>query len=461
MTYSTNPILHPISNIPITAYPFYTSPTNPINPTNLSTPIKQIPPISPIQSQFAPKSLISHDIPLTPLTKDLNLICSLADIKTEEIPDSVTDTYTDDYNILYLDSLIKKKLKNSKKDVTHLKREAEFLTNIIQQPQNYIARVKTFQEIEDLNLKISDILNGQDLDIYLSKTSNLIKQYKKLGGKVKTVLYSSDSNSNSDLSLISVIESYLSIAKNYLNLNIVRVPPQSRESCVACGAQLIKVPFNENGFKYCTECWTEHNCVILATVAKDNGKSNLPSPDGDSINNFLKVLDQYQGLQDTVFDPELFKQLDEYFVSIGRKTGAEIKKLELNSRGRRGDTNHKMLWNALSHIQMAVCYNDANLIGHLYWGWVLPNVSHLRERIIDKYNRTQEGFYRIPQEERERISSIGTQFRMYKQLQLEGCDVRIDEFRIAGNSDSMRIHNRLWKLMCDYAEGDDIYYIEG
>ena len=84
---------------------------------------------------------------------------------------------------------------------------------------------------------------------------------------------------------------------------------------------------------------------------------------------------------------------------------------------------------------------------------------HLKEKLIDKYNKTQKVFYQIPQCEKERNSSLGTQYRLWRHLQLESYQCYMDEFKIAENTDSLRIHNRLWKLMCDCCTDPDIYFI--
>ena len=117
-----------------------------------------------------------------------------------------------------------------------------------------------------------------------------------------------------------------------------------------------------------------------------------------------------------------------------------------------------MLWTAISEIGHSAYYEDANLIGHLYWGWTLPNVMHHKETIISHYNKTQKVFYQIPPEERCRNSSLGTQYRLWRHLQLVGHECYMDEFKIAGNSESIRNHNRLWKLMCEGCNDPTINY---
>lgn len=386
---------------------------------------------------------------------------------TEELPDSITGTYNEDYNILYIDEIIRKKLKQEKIGrLSYLRNQYGLLQKEIMQPQTYIMREKTISNMADVKKEIEQIETGERLRIYDSKVKNILDNYKKYSGQIKTVVFEvEDENGYEELNAdvryrLSYIDEFLDIASNYIELDIIRINNRPNNICIDCGYSLAKVATNEVGTKRCPICSTEHDVIITEKLAKDGARINTNnSSEDESIDNFLRAFIRYQGLQTDVPPDSLYEELDAYFIRHGRPIGAEIKKLPLNSRGRRGDTNHKMIWSALSQIGRAEYYEDANLIGHIYWGWSLPNVMHLRERIIEKYNKTQKGFYQIPAEERCRTSSLGTQFRLWRHLQLEGHECYIDEFKIAENPESLRIHNKLWRLMCEASNDPEIYYI--
>jgi hypothetical protein len=86
---------------------------------------------------------------------------------------------------------------------------------------------------------------------------------------------------------------------------------------------------------------------------------------------------------------------------------------------------------------------------------------HLRELIIYHYNITQQIFNKIPVEERERDSSLGVPYRLWRHLQLVGHKCYIDEFKIVVNRESLNCHDKLWKRMTEEANLIDpsIYYI--
>ena len=389
--------------------------------------------------------------------------------KQEKLPTKITGTYDEDYNILYIDDVIRKTLKQEKYDkLENLQKQLFYRQSLLENPQKAGAKKIINDSIELLKRQINDIKTGERLKIYHSRVDNILSEYKKYRGKVKTVIFDNDTNEptqqtidNDVLNRLGLIEKYLQIASDYIEVNIIRNTQKSEDICNGCGASMVDVATNEDGTQRCPICQTEHNVIIMVKLAKDGVRINSSSStDDESVENFKKALTRYQGLQSDVPDESIYDELDAYFKLHGCPTGAHIRQLPLNEHGRRGDTNHRMLWDALSKIGRSEHYEDTNYIGHRYWGWVLPDVQGLQERIIDKYHKTQKEYFKIPPEIRDRTSSLGTQYRLWRLLQLENHDRPRGEFRIAENQESFRTHDRLWKIMCDNCPDDDIYYIE-
>ena len=383
------------------------------------------------------------------------------DVMVEDIPTKIVGTYNDDYNIIYVDEIIRKKLRQEKFTYLYgLKLQYKSLEATSLQPQTYVMREKT--------LEINDIESGEKLRNYNSRIKDIIAEYRKYNGMVKTIIFDISNDDHYEKMddnfrhRIYLIEKYLSIAADYIQIDVIRIINVPSDICTGCGASLAKVVPNEAGSIRCPEitCQTEHNMITLSKLSKDGSHINVnPTTDDDSIDNFIRTFMKYQGLQNERPPECLYEELDKYFIGLGKMAGAEVKLLPLNNRGRRGDTDHKMLWTALSAIGYSDYYEDSNLIGHIYWGWTLPNVMQYKELIISHYNKTQKIFYQIPAEIRQRNSSLGTHFRLYKHLQLVGHDCAVDEFKIASNESSLDRHIKLWRLMCEGANDPDIYYI--
>lgn len=415
---------------------------------------------------FLENGIFGDDMGMNFVLDTRNMTKYKADVSVSEPTPKMVGTYTEDYNILHIDDIIVKKLKSEKLGALPSIREKlknlEILRNRV---TTHVIKEKNNKDINDLKLKIEEIESGRKLQEYQEKSKDLLDKYKRQSGSVRTIFFDVEGESDPHLDdainyRLDIIAKYISLASNYIQIELVRKHNKLNDLCTGCSISLIDIVINEEGTRRCPECLTEHATVILTKMAKDGSRINtIATGDDESIDNFLRALLRYQGLQSDSPPESLYDELDDYFQRHGRATGDIIRQLPLNNRGRRGDTTHAMLWNALAQIKRSEYYEHVNLIGHRYWDWRLPEVVQYKDTIISHYEKTQQIYYQIPIEERRRISSLGTQFRLWRHLQLVGHECYMDEFKIAENPDSLRNHNKLWKIMCDRADDPEIYYI--
>ena len=396
-------------------------------------------------------------------------IGSADEVSMEELPNKITGTYEEDYNILYVDEIIKKKLAQERfGHLTSLKARLKTLEQLIGQRQTYVVRARMVDNINKLSAEIEEIESGRRLSNYQERVRDILSKYRKYAGNIKTVMFEVEEDvkykelDEEVRARIALIDRFLDIASGYIEIDVIRTNNRPGDICSGCGISLSKVAVNDKGTIRCPnpECQTEHNVFIMSKLAKDGSRINTNNAtDDESIDNYIRAIIRYQCQQTDVPDESLYEELDAYFARHGRPLGAEIRKMSLNERGLRGDTNHKMLWNALSQIGRSEYYEDVNLIGKVYWGWTQRDVMCHMERLISDYNETQKVFFQIPLEERDRSSSLGTQYRLWRGLQLVDHECYMDEFKIAENPDSLRKHNKLWRRMCEGANNPRIRYI--
>lgn len=385
----------------------------------------------------------------------------------EDLPTKISGIYSEDYNIKYVDSVIRKKLQQDRYTrLKDLRNQYKYLEGINQAPQKFIDKTCTQTAMVKLQVEIESIESGENLNRYEELVHDILIEYSKYEGLVKTIVLDNDKETrpqqldNRTRHRLFLIERYLEIAAHYIDIDIIRIGESVVDCCSNCQASLAKIAPSEEGTIRCQQCLTEHDIVILAKLAKDSARISVcNTTDDESVENFLRAFDRYQGVRADYPPESLYEELDDYFFRNDRPIGSQIRQLPLNDRKRRGDTNHKMLWSALSAIDRSEYYENTNLIGHIYWGWELPDVMQFREAIINHYNKTQKVFYQIPAEVRGRNSSLGTQYRLWRHLQLVGYNCYPDEFKIAENPESLRTHNKLWKLMCEGTHDSSIYYI--
>lgn len=361
--------------------------------------------------------------------------------------------YTNNYNILRIHSVILALLEEELKNLSKLENELNIYKEKLKKPLFYNDKKKVKKKIRELCDNIEEIKNKRRMDEYMELSSPLIQKYKNSSSIKKRVFGEEvdESDESIDYDKIKIIEDYLILAKRYVPIDIMRVQ-KNIVKCFVCGYNLSNIRGYQ--IEICPSCSTE----ISAGYSFSVGEA-VNTKDSRDLVNFKKVLKRYQGKQPDVIPENLYKDLDHYFESRGLLIGEEVRKLPLNSRGKRGDTNHQMLYEALAHTKHTDHYEDANLIGNKYWGWQLKNIPpHIEKMIINDYKKTQAVY--TSDTEKERSSSLGTQYRLFKHLELRGIDCHIDEFKIADNEESIRFHETTWEKMCRGSNDPDIYYIE-
>lgn len=384
-------------------------------------------------------------------------------ISTSDYEPVIEGFYTYDYNILEVDRKIINKLKSE--NIDDLKKEKKKLDHLVRNSTITVLKQKEYLDrIKFLDEEIDSITTGKKIEQYRKKTKLYLDEYRKLRHRI-TIEFGKESENDIDdkesQRRISIIQQYLEIAKEYLQVNVTYHAAGSNQNiCSNCNNILEKGTIDEYGIQYCQSCGAEHITFVYPKKLVDNMFTGISTNDDESIENFMRAFDDYQGIQLNPPPESLDDELDRYFRSKGKPIGAEIRKLPLNERGRRGDTNREMLQDVLSKIGASEYYNAINYLGKRYWGWKLPDVSQLRDIIRNDYIETQQIYHSIPIDVRERYSSLGTQFRLYQHLRLRGHECYPDEFKMADNPESLENHRRLWKMMCDGCSNPDIYYIE-
>lgn len=376
-------------------------------------------------------------------------------------PKSVSGHYVRDYNILRVHSII---MDNFQYDETcrlgKLQQKLQTVESQLTNPLTVVARMSLEEKQRTLRRRIDDIVNGTQKNEYLRLANPLIDSYRKLGTYMRMVaaenIWSEKANElePKDQERLITIEKYLTIASNWIQVNVFRT--YGKQSCCdVCGSNL-SIPVGDNlGSIECSVCGAERQLIVPGAQNKESARTSSQRNDYNNWENFYKAFLRYQGLQPTEIPNELFEALDAYFQPLGLSRH-QLADQPILENGRRLKTDHVILYTALEEIGYTEYYEDANLIGHKYWGWRLPNVMHIKELIEEDYKKTQLIYATMP---RERSSSLGTQYRLFKHLELRNHPCSINEFKIAENRESIGDHDALWKQMCDKCNDKGIFFI--
>ena len=189
----------------------------------------------------------------------------------------------------------------------------------------------------------------------------------------------------------------------------------------------------------CPNCGLEKINIIKSAFYADGGRINNCRNNYEDRANFEKVLMRYQGKQVTKPGKDLYIKLDEYFISRGLLSSKEYNALPLTGDGTKAGTSREMMFDVLSNIGCSGYYDDINLICSVFFGWTLPDVSHLEDDIMKDYDEFQAVYDQLPDRD-GRESSLNSQWKLFILLKRRGWPCKAKDFKIPTTASILEYH---------------------
>ena len=191
----------------------------------------------------------------------------------------------------------------------------------------------------------------------------------------------------------------------------------------------------------------------------DFGSTSSSSGDhssGEDRDNFTRAWLAMHGMQNPKLPPDLFEQLDAYFIRDGRPSGEQVRAqpVIINMYGEQAKegTSVEALHTALKSFKLKQsCYADEFYIRHVYWGWPLPNAFHVRERVFRNYDRTRAVY---PFVDGARESSPNASYWLYQELRAAGYEISDHLFSLVRTANILEWHDHIRRQMCILASQD-------
>jgi hypothetical protein len=367
----------------------------------------------------------------------------------------VKATYTNDLNIIKIHDGIRHMFGSKMGGIADLQSKILEHEIVLQGCLSKIDADKLLDQIKQLKAEINGLESGTLWKTYIDQALGILKEYAPLSsdevrGIVKFMGNKSSVGQESKALIIKrqlIIEQYLSVAKKYIELNIARkvdIPIQ----CPGCGMVDEDTLLDEDAGIHTCECGFVRTNVIKTSTFKDSIRININSKSSyENRVTFEKGFDYYYGAR-VVSPPDLlFTMLDAYFTIKKFPIGSEIKsnpdKYPLLTNGKKMGTSIKMLNEALEATDNPAFYDRVNYIGHMYWGWVLPDLSYIKDRVMAKYDLSQV----VYEQYKERNSSTNVNIRLYWHLRDEGIDCTLEDFKIPCSRSSLKYHHKILHIM--------------
>lgn len=399
---------------------------------------------------------------------------------TDKVPDKIEGTYKYDFNILEIHTLILKKFRDEKENkINKLEKELKIEEIKINGRQNMVERKNSIKVINEIKKKIEDITSDKSFNEYIQKIKPLLDAYNLLGSLSKIVSFAKIKRSDdtvedevpeeneNQVKRHQLIMDFIEIARRYIQIDLVREINEGN-NCPACGIKLDDTmsSMDDDGISVCPDCGIERISVVKTRFYQDNARTNNSGNNYEDRANFRKVLMRYQGKQPDKPPLELYERLGEYFTETETPkidlngdtirrflTPEQIRDLPLNEDGEKVGTSRSLMYKALKDTNNTDYYDHINIILHEMWGWALPDVSHLEDKIMDDYDTSQRVYEVIP---KDRKSSLNSQFRLFKHLRRLGYPCMAKDFRIPTTYDILEFHNTMWTKICEILNWENL-----
>ena len=328
--------------------------------------------------------------------------------------------------------------------------------NGISKNQTVIQRKKSLSLIQKCKESIEKINKRVDYNNYKNKSMKYLIEYKNMGTIPEIISFENKIQDNKIISTEDktvqtirhkIINKYLDVVRRYVPVEIYR-EYEPLTLCTVCQAPIEEATEDVFGNLVC-KCGYEEVTVKKTMYHKDKSRVSSSRNNYDDGENFRKALERFQGTQNNKPPIYLYEELDSYFISRNFPIGEEIQKLPLDQKGEKKGTSRNLMYDALSFTGNSGFYEDINLILHVYWGWELPDITHIKDIIMGEYELSQSVYEELP---KERKSSLNSQFRLLKHLLRHKdsikYDIRVQDFKIPSTRDIIEWHEQFWEKMC-------------
>ena len=361
-----------------------------------------------------------------------------------KIPDFVSGVYVDDLNIINIHEAIIMRFAALQAKVPSRTKEIEKLrkthtTSYIEQNARNLRANELEEEISNLDVKWKD---------YVSRAFPLLLAYQPIASNASKGIVIIGRKVVEDPELVkrrlSIIEDYCDVASDYIATDLVwkGLPAPRCPNCNILFDELILD--EEEGYRLC-ECGFETPHISKNSRYKDNSKVSIGSRnDYDEYDTFVKGLQLYSGTYPVRFPANMRERLNSYFKLKGFPQDDEIKRRPLNRKGWRQGTSVNLLCEALKETGMSNYYNCCNLIAHIYWEALLPDISAIQPNILSKYERLQAVYKEI----KTRTSSLNFNILLFILLKSESYPCDWEDFKMLISRSSLEYHQKMIKPMC-------------
>lgn len=302
-----------------------------------------------------------------------------------------------------------------------------------------------YEQINKLITKIDNISSGKLLDRYLSLTSDIIDQYKKLISiPIKSAFLTKNKPRDTGESVKNdIIEKYISIAKNFIDIEFEKDEPEIPEKYMCVCGNSCKFE-NSEGIMICECCGLEIPIITIQTSFKDIDRINMHQKyKYEKKSHFKEGILQFQGKQNKYIDDIIYQKAEEWLEIHGLINKNANNKKDRFEKVRK--EHIRLFMSESEHPRITKHYEDLNLIYSKLTDKPCPDISYLEEKLYAQFDKLVEAFINL--EDVERTNFLNSQFVLKKLLILNGHEIDPQDFPGLKTASRQAEHEDLWSRM--------------
>jgi hypothetical protein len=357
------------------------------------------------------------------------------------------------YDIIRIDEKIQNKLTTEAKSIDKLRKKLCTLRKKINTPNlRYSQEISLKSDIENLTLKIRDTQKNLPLCMYISRTYSILSQYKNHINTAMPInfLLKPLHNINTQTPDVFILtEQYISIAKEYINIDTIYTPLESPPITVCQGCKSSNIQEDVN-MRVCGSCGMEISVLAIESSFKDIDRVNITKKyKYDRISHFKDVVYQYQGKQTNTVPLKVVKGLKKELKSHGLVLPSGLTKVEKYKK-----VTPKHIFMFLKEIDARDYYTDCTLIHCIITGTKAPDISCVEVQIIEDFKTLYRTYIELELYNdiyqgitRKRKNFLNSQYVLFQLLKKYKYRCKKEEFNILKTRDRRLEHDDIYSKL--------------
>lgn len=328
----------------------------------------------------------------------------------------------------------------------------------IQNVKNNASRILISERLQSITKEL-EVIDLTSIDSYKLETKDLMKRYNEMG-RIKYDFVKGECIGNTE-ERQEILNQLVAISKSYICFSVDNDIEQ--KIICKCGTDLTDISVRCAGNLKCYEC----NATIL--INNKNVGSKTKTNDS-KIKQMEKSIRDFQGKNVKAVSQKVINTIKNYYEDMATKERErgnpskwccqkliveDISKLSPSERYCSGK-DHKALYDALSKTGLSKYNKSINLIGHILFGWELPDISDVEFLFMEFFIKIITAYQSL---KKTRSSSLCDGYMKYQTLVLVGKVFPISWFKIVKDPRRIDEYESLWEQSCKKCDDPRIKFI--